>query len=184
MGYYLSTYPAKWRKCLSIFPVNLPPSSASKTHLALPILFQLPEGEVSGTAIIDSGACSCFIDLTFATQQLIPLQPKVQGLSIHLADGSCMKSGLVTQETLPLPVITTTKHKEILSLGAISPPPLFPVILGLPWLQAHNPQIDWFTGRIIFQSTYCRKHCLPEPSVASSTLLCMDSDYGIRRNCA
>lgn len=55
-----------------------------------------------------------------------------------------VKSGLVTQETTPLPIVTPNNHKELLSLDAISSP-LFPVILGLRWLQMHNPRIDWST---------------------------------------
>lgn len=125
--------PANMHKCLSISSANLPPLSASATHLALPISFQLPGGAITVTTIIDSGACSCFIDLAFTAQ----LWPKTQGLSVYLADGSCIKSGLVP----PLPVVSPTNHKVLLSLDAISSP-LFPVILGLPWLQTHNPRVD------------------------------------------
>ena len=127
------------------------------------------------TAIIDSGACSCFIDLNFANQQCIPLQHRAQGLSIFLADGSRIKSGLVTQETPFLPVVTATGHKELLKLDAIASP-LFPVILGLPWLQAHNPQVNWVTGEIKFQSSYCQEHCLPSLPKVSGPLLCLESD--------
>lgn len=30
----------------------------------------------------------------------------------------------------------------------------------MPWLQAHNPQIDWTTGKVVFQSAYCLHNCL------------------------
>lgn len=174
-GHYVRSCPAKLRKCMTVTPISHPISPAQAAHLALSISFQLPGGTVPVTAIIDSGACSCFIDLTFATQQHIPLQPKTQGLSIFLADGSRIKSGPVTQETPPLPMVTLSGHKELLSLDAITSP-LFPVILGLPWLQAHNPQIDWGSGSVKFLSPYCLNHCLPAPPSPSSTLLCMDSD--------
>lgn len=71
-----------------------------------------------------------------------------------------MKSGQVTQETLPLPVTTLAQHRELLTLDAISSP-LFPLILGLPWLQVHNPQINWISGEIKFLSSYCKEHCIP-----------------------
>lgn len=105
----------------------------ASAHLALPVTFQLSERSVSATTIVDYQACSCFIDLMFAAQQRIPLQPKKQGLTIFLADGSCVKSGLVTKETPPLLTVTPTNPKELLRLDSISLP-LFPVILGLPWL--------------------------------------------------
>lgn len=165
--------PAETHKWQTTFFVNRFPSPVSATHLTLLISFQLLEREVPVTTIVDSGAYSCFIDLTFATQHLFLLRSKVQGLSVFLADGSSIKSRPVTQETLPLPVLTTSQHKEILSLDAIASP-LFPVILGLPWLRAHNPQVDWATGQIYFHSAYYQEHCLPGPSVPPTTLFCMD----------
>lgn len=153
-GHYVRNCPAKHRKCLTILPVNLPPVSSSSTHVALPISFQLPGRTIPVSAIIDSGACSCFVDLTFATQHQIPLQAKAQGRSVYLADqyGFSIRSETVTQETIPLPVLTSPSgHKELLCLDAISFP-LFPVILGIPWLQASNPSIDWVTDKVDFQS--------------------------------
>lgn len=135
-GHYVRMCPAKMYMCLSISPGNLSPLSASTNHLALSLLFQLPEGAISVNTIV--GPCSYFIDLTFAVQQCISLQPKIQELPVYLADGSWIKSGMVTQETPPLSVYLT-KHRELFkSLNAITSR-LFPVILGLPWLQAHNP---------------------------------------------
>lgn len=110
--------------------------------------------------------------------QHIPYRHRPQGLSIFLADGSRIKSGLVTQETPPLPVITSTDHKELLRLDAIVSS-LFPVILDLPWLQAHNQQIDWGSGNRKFQSSYCQKHCLTMPPKVSCPMLCLESDSEI-----
>lgn len=90
---------------------------------------------------------------------------------------SCISSGYVTQETPPLPVISSSQHKELLSLDAITSP-LFPVILGLPWLQAHNPQISWMSEEVKFLSQCSQRHCISEPLGAPVTLLCMDSDPG------
>lgn len=91
-GHYLRTCPAKTRKCSSIACNNLSSPSVSVTHFPN---FSYQKREVPVTEIIDSGACSCFIDLNFAMQQRIPLQPKTQSL----ADGSCIKFEIVTQET-------------------------------------------------------------------------------------
>lgn len=142
-GHYVRSCPAKLRKCPTIprAPTHLSSLSAQATHLTLLLSFQLLKGTVLVKAIIDSGACSCFMDLPSATQQHFLLQSKMQGLSLYLADRSCIKLGLVTQETSSIPVTTAEQHKELLSLDFISSP-LFPIILGLPWLQAHNPQIN------------------------------------------
>lgn len=102
-----------------------------------------------------------FIDLAFAAKHHIPLLPKAQRLSVHLADGSTIKSGLVTHETIPLSTTIAENHQELLRLDAIASP-LFPIILGMPWLKAHNPHINWVTEEIKFLSPYCLQHCWQE----------------------
>lgn len=53
----------------------------------------MAEGGVMFQAIVDSGVCSCFLDLTLAKKLQIPLKPKRLSLTIHLADGTIPKSG-------------------------------------------------------------------------------------------
>lgn len=36
-----------------------------------------------------------------------------------------------------------------------------PLILGLPWLQRHDPHVSWANMSLEFSSPYCRTHCLP-----------------------
>jgi hypothetical protein len=35
-----------------------------------------------------------------------------------------------------------------------------PIIMGLPWLRKHNPNIDWKEDRVTFDSARCAKECL------------------------
>lgn len=35
----------------------------------------------------------------------------------------------------------------------------YPIVLGTPWLEKHNPTTDWAGSTIVFQSDYCRSHC-------------------------
>ncbi|RYF06361.1 MAG: hypothetical protein EOO77_27005, partial [Oxalobacteraceae bacterium] len=35
----------------------------------------------------------------------------------------------------------------------------YPIVLGTPWLEKHNPTTDWAGSTIVFQSDYCRAHC-------------------------
>lgn len=120
-------------------------------------------------------SCSGFIDQTFVNNHGIPLQPKTQGLAVFLADGSTLSSGPVTSETVPLLATIGPEHQELLRLDVISSP-LFPIILGMPWLQPHNPSIHWSTGKIQFLSDYCRQHCLHGTPVTPTQCLCLDSD--------
>jgi len=53
-------------------------------------------------------------------------------------------------------------HVETIVLD-VAPIGLHRMILGLPWLQAHDPQIQWSSGHIKFMSPYCNFNCLPQP---------------------
>lgn len=66
-GHYVRNCPLKLRKCLSLSTDYVTPLVKNTTHLALPLLLQLPGKTLQITAIIDSGACSCFMDSLFAT---------------------------------------------------------------------------------------------------------------------
>lgn len=60
------------------------------------------------------------------------------------------------------PSVGHSCHQELLRLDIITSP-LFPIILGMPWLRAHNPHINWTTRLVT---------C----SGSSSSLLCLDSE--------
>src|SRR5258706_1454820 len=53
-------------------------------------------------------------------------------------------------------------HEEHLVLDVV-PIGLHWLILGLPWLEAHDPTIHWSTGHFQFNSPHCNLHCLPQP---------------------
>ena len=38
------------------------------------------------------------------------------------------------------------------------------IVLGLLWLQQHNPTIHWMSGKVTFASDYCKEHCLAQPA--------------------
>lgn len=43
------------------------------------------------------------------------------------------------------------------------------IMSGLPWLQHHNPMIQWSSGKLTFASDYCEQHC---HAVSASAFLC------------
>ncbi|XP_073491307.1 uncharacterized protein [Aquarana catesbeiana] len=53
------------------------------------------------------------------------------------------------------------------------------VILGIPWLQAHNPQINWASGNVEFLSGYCLQHCLQGTGREVAQLLCLHPDVDL-----
>jgi hypothetical protein len=103
------------------------------------------------TALIDSGASACFVDVDFAMKHQLPTQPKDISIPVEVIDGRIISSGGVTKETLPLKV-SLGDHQETIAFNLI-PAPKHPFILGLNWLKHHNPHIDWNNGTVLFQKT-------------------------------
>jgi hypothetical protein len=53
-------------------------------------------------------------------------------------------------------------HEEQIMLD-VAPISSHQVILGLPWLQMHDPAIQWSMGHVQFTSSHCNVNCLPQP---------------------
>lgn len=76
---------------------------------------------------------------------------------VRLADGTAMGSiseYFTLQTTIGHHTETTLFFVTRLSRST-------PLILGMPWLKKHNPHCDWPNMRLVFDSPYCRHHCLP-----------------------
>ena len=54
-------------------------------------------------------------------------------------------------------------HSETLTFD-IMPLGKHNIVLGLLWLQWHNPMIHWTSGKVTFTSDYCKEHCLAQPA--------------------
>ncbi len=100
----------------------------------------IPKDIPQVSALVDSGATSSFIDQTFVAQHNIPMVKKSTPVSVEVIDGRTIGSGAITHETTPLE-LCIGKHTEKIIFNIISTPH-YPIILGLPWLEAHNPIID------------------------------------------
>ncbi len=100
----------------------------------------IPEDIPQMSALVDSSATSSFINQTFVAQHNIHVVKKSTPIPIEVIDGRTIASGAITHETTPLE-LCIGKHTEKIILNIISTPH-HPIILGLPWLEAHNPIID------------------------------------------
>jgi hypothetical protein len=49
-------------------------------------------------------------------------------------------------------------HTEEITLDVV-PLGKHAIIIGMPWLQVHNPHLDWVTCRVTFSSEYCKEKC-------------------------
>ncbi len=120
-------------------------------------------------ALIDSGAAGNFIDISFAKAHNLPLVPCESRVAVAALDGRPLGSGRINYLTPELRLQTGILHTESIRLFAIESP-LNSVILGLPWLEKHNPRISWSSPQILQWSEFCHLHCLtssPKPSALS-----------------
>ncbi len=98
-------------------------------------------------ALIDSGATGNVIDADFAKSHDLPLIPCKSPLAVAALDGRPLGAGQVQHTTNDICLTTGVMHSEILRFFIIQAPNN-PVVLGLPWLQLHEPQISWTEGQI------------------------------------
>ncbi len=129
------------------------------------------KGQITETlALIDSGAAGNFIDATFARTHNIPLVPCVSHLAVAALDGRRLGSGRVQFITEDIQLRVGALHTEAIELFVFQSPQT-PIILGLPWLERHNPSISWSEKQITQWSESCRQNCLPSTSARRVTCM-------------
>jgi len=128
-------------------------------------IIRIPEEIPQVSALVDSGATSSFIDQTFVAQHNIPVVKKATPVLVEVIDGRTIAFGAITHETTPLE-LCISKHAKKFIFNIISTLH-HPVILGLPWLKAHNPIIDWRSRTLTFSTQRCTSQ---EPQAQKNTL--------------
>lgn len=111
------------------------------------------------TGLVDSGCTSfSFARKAWTVEQNIQCQRLPRPRQVILADGK-------TAEPLTHYFISQLQignHSELAFFFIINLSKDTPLILGIPWLQKHNPHIDWPSMTLMFKSEYCRENCLYE----------------------
>lgn len=95
-----------------------------------------------------------FIDKDFVSQANIPTVLLEEPREVSAINGNLLVR--VIHMTSPLSQMLSGNHQETLRLFMISSPQS-PVVLGLPWLKRHNPNIDWTTASIYAWSDSCHR---------------------------
>jgi len=109
---------------------------------------------VSVKALLDSGATGMFADKKFVERKGFRLEKLERPVRIRNVDGTGNSGGLVTHEIEVN--VYYRGHVErikldVCDLGRTE------VILGMPWLAAHNPEINWEMGKV--RITRCPPLC-------------------------
>jgi len=109
---------------------------------------------VTVKALLDSRATGMFVDKKFAERYGFRLDKLENPLIVTNVDGSNNSRGRITHEIEYN--VYYRGHQErmkfdMCNLGRTD------VILGMPWLAAHNPEIDWEKGEV--KMTRCPPWC-------------------------
>ncbi len=133
--------------------------STISSVLEIPVTLRVNGEVIETTALIDSGVAGNFIDSAFSKTHRIPLVACESRLAVAALDGRPLGSGRIQFTTEDLSLCTGAFHTETIRLFVFQSPQT-PIILGLPWLEKHNPTISWPDKQITHWSKGCRQHCL------------------------
>ncbi len=107
------------------------------------------------TAMVGSGATGNFMARTLVNREGYTTQAKSDAYNLMVIDGNPLPdgNGRVDRETKPLPVAIQQHHEELTFdiVGMAT----HDIVLGMPWLKQHNPEVDWSTREIRFERCDC-----------------------------
>jgi len=105
-------------------------------------------------ALLDSGATGLFIDTTFAREKGFKIEKLKNPLLVRNVDGTVNAGGAIMHQVeynMFFKGHMERARMDICNLGKTK------VILEMPWLVAHNPEIDWEKEEI--EMTRCPPIC-------------------------
>ena len=99
------------------------------------------DATMAAVALVDSGAMYCFVSEALVAKFGLPVKPGV-GMDITLAD----RSQVLALQTCLVPLVVCSAHCQALHCVVecrVLPQLNHDIVLGIDWLQATNPVIDW-----------------------------------------
>jgi len=100
---------------------------------------------VAVKVLLDSGATGLFMDMTFAKEKGFKMEKLKNPLLVRNMDGTANVGGTIMHQVecnMFFKGHVERVRMDVCNLGKIE------VILGMPWLAAHNPEIDWKKGEV------------------------------------
>ena len=105
-------------------------------------------------ALLDSSATGMFMDKKMAAKHGFRLQKLERPVAVRNVDGTNNSRGAITHQVEVN--VYYKSHVERMRMDMCDLEKI-DVILGMPWLQAHNPEINWETGKV--KMTRCPLLC-------------------------
>jgi len=132
---------------------------------------------VSVRALLDSGAMGLFMSKKLAEKQGFKLEKLEKSIKVRNIDGSDNKGGSITHEVevnLYYKGHVEQVRMDVQELGKTE------VILGMPWLVAHNLEINWEIGEV--RMTRCPPLCgqTPENKIIKRKQVTVEDEKDLR----
>ena len=105
-------------------------------------------------ALLDSRATGLFMDMTFAKEKRFKMEKLKKSLLVKNMDGMVNAGGTITHQVECNMFFKGHMEKARINVCNLGKTEL---ILGMPWLAAHNPEIDWEKGEV--KMTHCPPIC-------------------------
>ena len=120
-------------------------------------LYKIENAKIAeATALIDSGATICCIDLHFPQRMKWPLKKLGQPIYARNTDGTNNKGGMIRYQIdlyLRINERNSIQCFFVMDLGKKNNN-----ILGYPWLTKRNPIINWAEGTVTLKGTLTPQH--------------------------
>uniref|UniRef100_A0A8C7Y9I5 Gypsy retrotransposon integrase-like protein 1 n=1 Tax=Oryzias sinensis TaxID=183150 RepID=A0A8C7Y9I5_9TELE len=110
----------------------------------------------SEAVLIDSGADSNFMSEEIVRKWGVNVSSQQHPLSVKAIDGHIINTSHLVTESIKMQI---DNHFELVRFHILRNTEI-PIILGLSWLQQHNPQLNWRSGRILAWDVNCHSNCL------------------------
>lgn len=104
-------------------------------------------------ALVDTGAGGKFIDQGFAQRKGYLLKTLDKPLAVYNVDGTPNKKGTIRNSTELWMKVNGRKRKEELLVTGLGTQK---VILGFPWLEETNPDVNWRKGTLKWRTPELR----------------------------
>ena len=132
--------------------------TTSRQSITIPVtLYKTENGKIAETtALVDSGATICCIDLHFVRRMKWPLLKLGRPIEARNANRTSNKGGMIRYQVdlnLRIEDRNSLQRFFVMDLGNKNT-----VILGHPWLTKTNPLINWTAGTVRMRGTPVPRH--------------------------
>ena len=109
--------------------------------------------------LLDSGATGNFVSSAFVRAHNLPSSPLSRPDLVTLADGSQQSAGCIVQSA----AVRISSYSDSLDLVSLTLQD-YDAILGMPWLERVNPEVNWRQRTVTLLDQHDRRHVLESPA--------------------